>query len=63
MYRRCEEDGCRKSANFGYPGGRRVRCGTHKLAHMVRAFLTEACVCGLHGVFLGCLTSALCRCT
>ena len=61
MHPRCEDDGCRKSASFGYPGGRRVRCGTNKLAKMVRAFLTEACFCRLHGIFLGWLTSALCR--
>ena len=38
MHSRCEEGSCRKFATHGYPGSRRVRCGTHKLAHMVRAF-------------------------
>ena len=45
MHARCEEDGCRKFATHGYPGGRRVRCGAHKLAHMVRALLTGALAC------------------
>lgn len=33
---RCEESGCRLFASFGYPGGPRVRCRTHKLETMVR---------------------------
>ena len=45
MHVRCEEDGCREFATHGYPGGRRVRCGAHKLAHMVRALLTGALAC------------------
>ena len=35
MSRRCEEDGCRKHPNFGFPGGRPVRCVTHRLDGMV----------------------------
>ena len=33
--RKCEEDGCQQFASFGYPGGRPVRCGTHRLSDMV----------------------------
>ena len=33
--RKCEEYGCQKFASFGYPGGRPVRCGTHRLSDMV----------------------------
>ena len=32
---RCDEDGCRKVATFGHPGGRRARCNMHKLEDMV----------------------------
>ena len=35
MSRRCEQDGCRKQPSFGYPGGRPVRCATHRLKNMV----------------------------
>ena len=35
MSRRCEQDGCRKQPSFGYPGGRPVRCATHRLEKMV----------------------------
>ena len=33
--RRCEEDGCHITASFGYPGGQRMRCATHRLEGMV----------------------------
>ena len=32
---RCEEHGCYTRANFGYPGGPVMRCGTHRLEGMV----------------------------
>lgn len=34
--RRCEEDGCGKTANYGYVGGSKLRCGEHRLKDMVR---------------------------
>ena len=33
--RKCEQDGCRKFATFGYPGGSRLRCRVHRLEGMV----------------------------
>ena len=33
--RKCEKGDCQKVAAFGYPGGPRVRCGTHRLSGMV----------------------------
>ena len=35
MSPRCGEHGCRTLAAFGYPGGPRTRCDTHRLAGMV----------------------------
>ena len=33
--KRCEEQACRRLANYGYPGESRVRCSAHKLDGMV----------------------------
>ena len=43
MSRRCEQDGCRKQPSFGYPGGRPVRCATHRLAGMVSLCCSWQC--------------------
>ena len=42
--RKCEEDGCQKAPSFGYPGGPRVRCGTHRLSGMVGSSAAVLCI-------------------
>ena len=41
---KCEEGGCQKLPSFGYPGGRPVRCGTHRLTGMVGRAAAVLCM-------------------
>lgn len=58
---RCEANGCVKSANFGNPGGRRVRCGPHRPDGMVSQAAARTApqtatpqACAHHAVLVAC---------